>query len=175
MTPFRDEDISDRYIGWLNDPDVNRFLEVRFVHQTYDTVREHVSGFYNGQPSYMWGVYPKDKEDPIGTATLQNVDKSQGTGQTGLMIGEKEYWGQGAAAEAQNLVMRFAFETLSLRRLTAGADARHHAANFNLKRLGFTCEAKLREEHVLAPGVFYNWFRWGISAEIWRPRRELNP
>jgi len=46
LKPFNEEDISPQYIGWLNDPTVNRFLEVRFTHQTFENVLHYVQGFY---------------------------------------------------------------------------------------------------------------------------------
>lgn len=174
LRPFTEEDISDRYIGWLNDPEVNRFLEVRFVRQTYETALEFVRSFYGEVEKYMWGIYPNDAAGPIGTTTLHEIRRNHGTGEIGLMIGEAEYWGKGASNEAKELVLEFAFETLGLRRATGGCYASNHGMNFTFKRLGFTFEGKQRAAWYVSPGTYVDGFRWGILADEWRarPRRQ---
>lgn len=170
LVPFKEENIADRYIGWLNDPEVNRFLEVQFVHQTYDTVLAFVRSFYADAEKYMWGIYPNGVNEVIGTATLYDIARHHGVGHFGLMIGDKDYWGKGASTEAVKLIAQFAFETLRLRRLTAGTYAPNHGMNFTLKRLGFTLEGKLRQAFVLSPGIYVDEYRWGLLAEEWKER-----
>ncbi len=170
LIPFKEEHISERYIGWLNDPEVNRFLEVRFVHQTYETVVAYVRSFYGETEKYMWGIYPNGINDPIGTATLYDIDRNHRRGEIGLMIGEKSYWGKGASDEVMELIARFAFETLGLHRLTGGSYATNYGMNFTFKRLGFTLEGKMREACVLSSGTYVDAYRWGILAKEWKAR-----
>lgn len=168
LRPFTEQDISDRYIGWLNDPQVNRFLEVRFVHQTRDTVLEFVRSFYGEVEKYMWGIFPNDATEPVGTTTLYDIKHNHGTGEIGLMIGEMEYRGKGASNEAMELVLEFAFETLKLRRATGGSISLNHDMNFTFKRLGFTCEGKQRAAWYVSPETYVDGFRWSILADEWR-------
>ena len=172
LIPFKEEHISDRYISWLNDPEINRFLEVRFVRQTYQTVLAYVRSFYEDTDKYMWGIYPNGIIDPIGTATLYDINHHHGRGELGLMIGEKEYWGKGASTEATELITRFAFETLGLRRLTGGTYALNHGMNFTFKRLGFSLEGKLRQACLVSPGNYVDGYRWGLLAEEWKARTQ---
>lgn len=74
--------------------------------------------FYGSTEKYMWGIYPNDSSDPIGTATLYDINRQHGSGEIGLLIGERNYWGKGASIEAIELIAQFAFETGGLRRLT---------------------------------------------------------
>ena len=46
LRPFTLDNITDEYIGWLNDPIVNKFLDVRRVNQTMETVTEYINSFY---------------------------------------------------------------------------------------------------------------------------------
>ncbi len=172
LDPFREEHISDRYISWLNDPEVNRFLEVRFVHQTYETVLAYVRSFYRDTEKYIWGVYPIGSQELIGTATLQQIHRYHRSGEVGLMIGEKSYWGKGASVAVIGLIAQFAFETLGLRRLTGGSYAVNHGMNFTFKRLGFTCEGKLRKSYALESGKYVDAYRWGILSEEWKSQAQ---
>ena len=47
------EDISDEYLGWLNDPDVNQFLEIRFTPQTFETVQQYLLSFFGSNEQYF--------------------------------------------------------------------------------------------------------------------------
>lgn len=168
LRPFREEQVSDRYIGWLNDPEVTRFLEIRFVRQNNATASSYVRSFYSGVEKYMWGIYPNHHEEMIGTITLHHVNLIHGTAEVGLLIGEKCYWGKDASTEAMNLLAQFAFETIGLRRLTGGTYATNHGMNFTFKRLGFRHEGTLRRAYLVDNDKYVDGYRWGILSEEWK-------
>ena len=168
LEPLKEVQVSDQYICWLNDPEVNRYLEVRFVPQTLETVIKYVKSFYGEAEKYIWGVYPRGADQYIGTATLSLINRTHGSGGIGFMIGEKEYWGSGASEESLTLLVGFAFDRLGLRRLSAETCAPNHGMNFTFKKMGFTLEGKMREAHYVNPGDYVDGYRWGILASEWR-------
>ena len=172
LRQFTPEDISPQYISWLNDPQVNRFLEVRFVPQTHETALAYVSSYYGEMEKYMWGIFPKDAVEPVGTATLYDINRNHGTSELGILIGEMTYWGKGASNEAMELVLDFAFDSLGLRRVTGGSYALNHGMNFTFKNLGFALEGKQRQAGYLSSGSYADTYRWGILDQEWRARRE---
>lgn len=161
LIPFKEEHISERYIGWLNDPEVNRFLEVRFVHQTYDTVLAYVRSFYGDIEKYMWGIYPNDTTRPIGTATLSYINRHHQVGVIGLMIGEKEYWGKGFGTETIKLIVDYAFGGLGLHKVTAGAVADNRGSVKAFQKAGFEIEGEARSQFFL-DGHYCNTLSLGI-------------
>ena len=172
LRPFTEKHISPRYIGWLNDPNINRFLEVRFTHQTYETVLAYVQSYYGDTEKYMWGIFPKDSNEPMGTATLYDINRIHGTSEFGILIGEIDYWGKGASTEVIGMILSFAFETLGLRRVTGGCYALNHGMNFTFKRLGFTFEGKHRGAFYVGPGTYIDGYHWGILADEWQAKRK---
>jgi hypothetical protein len=42
LFPLRSEHVTQRYVDWLNDPEVNRFLESRFQHHTLESTQGFV-------------------------------------------------------------------------------------------------------------------------------------
>ncbi len=164
LIPFKEEHISERYIGWLNDAEVNRFLEVQFVHQTYETVLAYVSSFYGDTEKYMWGVYPNATDDLIGTATLAGINRNHGQGVIGLMIGEKEYWGKGYGTEIIKLVVDYAFKRLSLHKVTAGAVAINQASIKAFQKAGFEIEGR-GKSHFSLGGEYYDVLYLGVIRD----------
>ena len=155
LIPFREEHISAAYIDWLNNPEVNQFLEVRFVHQTYETVLAYVRSFYGDTEKYMWGIYPNDTNTMIGTATLSELNRRHGRGIIGLMIGEKECWGKGYGTETIKLVTDYAFKQLNLHKVTAGAVANNHGSVRAFQKAGFDTEGRAKS-HIFFDGKYYD-------------------
>jgi ribosomal-protein-alanine N-acetyltransferase len=170
LRPFTLADVCDRYLGWLSDPDVTKFLEVRHVRQTRESAEAFVASFSGPVEKYMWGIHAGDA-GMIGTTTLYDINRIHGLSELGLMIGEKAFWGHGVSAETVHLVAGFSFDTLGLRRLTGGSYARNHGMNFTYRRLGFTLEGRLRKACVVSPGEFVDCYRWGLLADEWRAAR----
>ena len=65
------------------------------------------------------------------------------------MIGRKDYWGQGYAFEAWDLLVDYAFERLGLRKISSGAAIANGASVGTLKKLGFKEEGTLREQYYM--------------------------
>jgi [ribosomal protein S5]-alanine N-acetyltransferase len=161
LIPFKEEHISEAYIGWLNNPEVNRFLEVRFVHQTYETVLAYVRSFYGDTEKYMWGIYPENNPCPIGTATLSNINRHHQSGAVGLMIGEKAYWDKGNGTTVIKLVVAYAFSRLNLHKVTAGAVADNLGSIGAFQKAGFKVEGRA-ESQDFSDGVFHDLVYMGL-------------
>ncbi len=170
LRPFGPDEVDDRYVSWLTDPDVVRFLEVRLARQTRETALAFVRSFYGEVEKYIWRVFPAGEADPIGTTTLYNINRHHGWTELGLMIGEKAFWGRGASEATLRLLASFAFDHLGLRRLTGGTYANHYGMNFTYRKLGFTLEGRLRKALAVSPGCYVDSFRWGLLADEWRQR-----
>lgn len=117
LTP---EDVSERYVGWLNDPEVNRYLETRFSPQTRQTCEKFVSDMQNDPASHLFGMFDKATLEHIGNIKLGFINAHHKSGQLSLLIGEKSRWGKGYATEAIRCITRWGFDALELERIEAG-------------------------------------------------------
>ena len=54
----------------------------------------------------------------IGSCSLFNFDLAGSIAETGIMIGEKPFWGRGYGTDAMNTLILYIFETSGLQRLT---------------------------------------------------------
>ena len=160
----------DRYVRWLNDPMVNRFLEARFEPQTRQSVVAYVLSYYGAAEKYIWGIYETGNHQILGTATLSSINRRHGSAEIGLLVGERDYWGKGASDEALEMVIGFAFDDLGLRRLTGGTYAPNQGMNFTFMRYGFRREGTLQEACLLEDGVYVDVYRWGLLSKDWRMR-----
>ena len=166
LIPMSVEHVTEEYIGWLNDPEVNKFLEVRRQKQTRNAAVRYVSEFYQQEEKYLWGIFPKSKP-MIGTINLHTVDRFNCACELGLMIGNKSYWGTSASKESMMLVVEFAFKHLGLNRVAGGTHSTNVGMNFTYKTLGFALEGKMREAVYDGNKMIDGW-RWGLLATEWK-------
>lgn len=144
LEPFPDELLTDRYVAWLNDPEVVRYSEQRHLTHTLESCRSFIDGFSEG-PNGLWAIREKAHGlRHIGNISTE-VDLGAGTGDIRILIGEKSVWGTGLGAEAWRRVMQHLFVDLALAKVTAGTMAE------NRGMLGIMAKSGMVETHRL-PG-----------------------
>ena len=73
LEPFQQEFITEKYLGWLSDLEVTKYLEVSNYKQTKDTVISYVKRFNNPE-NYIFAIIVNETNDHIGNITLQNIN-----------------------------------------------------------------------------------------------------
>lgn len=165
LTP---SDISLDYLSWLNDHEVTRYLEVgRFPSDKADA-EKFLERFRQSRSDLVLAIIDRQSNLHIGNVTLNNVNSVHRTGDTGLMIGRREFWGKGLAFEAWHLIIEYAFNRLGLRKIIAGVVDGNEASLRTLEKLGFRIEGRLRQE-VLVDGQHRDVFRLGLFQEEFSP------
>lgn len=135
IIPFAEEHLTDRYIAWLNDPEVTKYSEQRLKKHTLESCRAYWQSFQNS-PNYFWASISKDPSlGYIGTMTAY-VDEKNKAADVGIMIGEKAAWGQGHGLEAWQAVCNWLFISAGIEKITAGTDARNTAMRRVMAKAG---------------------------------------
>jgi len=138
-------DISDSYIDWLNDPAVNKYLEVRHIWQDNESVINYVKSFQNREDIMLLGIFIKETNQHIGNITFSTINKLNDSGVIGIAIGNKNFWGFGYALEALRGVIKYAFKELNLHRLEAGISINNKASRKLFEKAGFIVEGIKKE------------------------------
>lgn len=113
-------DVSQAYVDWLNDPEVNRYLETRFSRQTLESCRDFVEHCNGSASEHLLGIFFKETGSHIGNAKLGLINAIHARGQLSLLIGEKSLWGKGLAREVIRAVSQYGFEQVNLEKIEAG-------------------------------------------------------
>lgn len=157
-------DVTTRYVSWLNDPDVNQYLEVRWRRHTIETVREDVQYLLDSSRDMLFGIFTKPQIIHIGNVKLSEVNLRYGTAEIGFLIGESNFWGKGYASEAVRSVCDWAFEEAGIQKVTAGAYAQNIGSRKTLEKVGFVEEGVLRSQVVLDSGERSDVIRFGLLS-----------
>ena len=140
-------DANDTYLGWLNDPEVNRYLESRHKKQALKGLRAYIKETISEPANLFLAIVLKSNNRHIGNIKLGPIDNNHRLGDIGLIIGEKDCWGKGYATEAISLLVNYAFKQLGLHKLTAGCYANNEGSAKAFIKAGFTDEGRLKSQY----------------------------
>jgi len=130
-------DISQTYVDWLNDSEVNHFLDIKHTRQTLATVSAYIQSYEQAKDRLLLGVFDIASNEHIGNITFSWIDWLHDTGVIGIAIGNKAYWGKGYGSEALSLSVEFAFNKLKLHRLEAGISSLKVPSQRLFEKVGF--------------------------------------
>lgn len=129
------------YLHWLRDPEVNRYLEVRFSPPpTLTSLAQYIEAVRNSPGELLLGLFLPGSLQHIGNIKLGPVNKVHRTAEIGLLIGERSEWGKGHAATGISMISAYAFECLDLCKLTAGCYAPNVGSIRSFLKAGFVQE-----------------------------------
>lgn len=158
------DDVSSVYVDWLNDVETVRYTEARHRRHSLESVREFVTACQARTDVYLWGIFEQADGSHVGNIKLGPIDVIHRHASVGLIIGERDRWGRGYATEAIGIVVRLAFDTLSLHKLTAGVIAGNESSLTAFRKNGFAIEG-VRRKHNLVDGVWRDETLLGLLSE----------
>jgi ribosomal-protein-alanine N-acetyltransferase len=141
LEPFAPNMVSERYVSWLNDPDVVRYSEQRHRRHTHETCLAFVQGI-DHERAHMWAI---SNGRHIGNITAHR-DVPNRTADVGILLGERDEWGKGYGYEAWTAVCNWLLAS-GARMVTAGTMEANRAMVRIFQRSGMTIEA-------IRPGYF---------------------
>jgi [ribosomal protein S5]-alanine N-acetyltransferase len=121
LRELMDIDVTQSYVDWLNNKEINQYLESRIVTHSLGTVKHYVKDLFESSDNMLFGVFDNSTDKHIGNIKLGNIDVFHRKADVGLIIGEKNYWGQGVATEMIKMISKIAKIKFSLNKLYAGA------------------------------------------------------
>jgi len=162
------ENVGERYLAWMEDAEVTRFLQARFRTWDLESLRAFAAGF-DYRDNFLFGIHETASDAHVGTLTLR-CNPHHRFGVIGFMVGDKAHWGRSAAKTAITAVLDFAFFERHLRKVTATTTEDHGASNHIFSSLGFRLDA-------IVPDLYWSGGRYrgemnhSIDPSDWAVRR----
>jgi RimJ/RimL family protein N-acetyltransferase len=157
LRPFRPEDISERYLDWLADPDVNRYS--RRLGQPRPTRAEARSWLDAREPEEFVYAITTEELGHVGNVKAGPIERANSRADISILIGERRAWNSGVGAETVYLVTRHLFLDHGLDRVDAGSG--------NPAFLRLVAKLGWRVEKVLPARVQIDgdWVDWTLVAQ----------
>lgn len=177
LRPFTAADITDTYIGWLNDPEVVRYSNQRFVRHTRESCERYFASFAGASDGANLFVSlrvaepgaverPERPDQAVGTLTAYR-SLAHGTADVGILLGERAVWGQGIGLEAWQLLTDWLLTTPGLRKVTAGTLACNRSMLAVAERSGMRREGVRRAQELVdgTPTDIVHYARFAPASE----------
>lgn len=144
---FTENDINGRYLGWLNDPEVVKFSNQRFITHTFGSAKAYLKTFSNSGNIFLL-ISSLEHKIPIGTLTIYYCMQHQ-TADIGILVGEKSLWGNGYGQDAWDTIIRLLSRLPGIRKITAGAISTNIGMVNLMIRSGMSFEATKKEQELV--------------------------
>ncbi|MQF70519.1 GNAT family N-acetyltransferase [SAR202 cluster bacterium AD-812-D07_MRT_10900m] len=163
LSPLVPDDVTEQYVSWLNDPQVNRFLEARHAApHTVQSTRKFVESCIQAGRIH-WGIFVDNEH--VGTVTA-TVDWHNKRAEVSNVVGVARFRGSQVAKLSLGGALDYMFGELNLNRVDAGVYANHIGGISLLASLGFRQEAVITQRFVFGSG-YVDGLLFGMLNDSW--------
>ena len=159
LKPLSREFLSEKYVSWMNDEEVIRYLESG-GNYTKAKLEDYLAEVEK-HPKYFWAIIMKESGEHVGNIKIDPIHPIHQFGEYGIMIGDRNVWGKGIAKEASTEILNYSFKTLQLRKINLGVLSSNTLAISLYEKLGFEQEGRFKN-HVKNGNEFIDTFRMTI-------------
>ena len=137
-------DINDaeKYTEWLNDLEITRHLSI--YHSIINTETEKTF-LAELSKEHNYGIIDQSTNCLIGNCGFVDIDHVHQTAETGIFIGDKNYWSKGYGTEALWLLLDYGFKALNLHNVMIRVYSFNERAKKSYEKIGFKYMGKRRE------------------------------
>lgn len=171
LRPLEPEDLNERYLSWLNNPEVNRYLESGTFPYTKDKLEKFYEQVSNSPDQVILAIADRKTDHHIGNVKFGPINWVHRKATLGILIGDKKFWGKGISAEATRLMVEYGFFRLNLRRIELGVYAEHGAAIRSYEQVGFKVEGRFRKS-AFHEGQYKDCLWMGLLREEYKGHKQ---
>jgi len=168
LEPLSFKHLSQKYVNWLNDPEVNIYLE-----SGGDYTQKKLEEFLKNVVSkdiLFWAILLKTSNKHIGNIKIDPVNLKHGLCEYGIMLGDKSEWGKGFAKEASLAVIDYCFNILNIRKMTLGVVENNVKGVELYKKIGFIIEGVFKD-HCFYNNQYCNTLRMALFNKHYTAKR----
>ena len=146
LRKLNEDDATQRYCDWLNDPEVNKYIETKRT--SISELKQYIEKKNENPNCLFLGIFLKNNNRHIGNIKLEPIDFKKRNATLGILIGDKDYWGMGIGTEATKLLVDYAFKNLNLKEINLGVISENKAAIRAYKKVGFQVD-KIKDDGII--------------------------
>jgi len=167
------EEVSKSFSKWDRDSEYKRLLDsdpprLHSVKATKDWLEKELE---KNTEMYWFAIRTLEDDRLLGDVTLSVVDWGSRNAFMGIGIGARGFWGKGYGTDAMELILRYAFTELNLRRVSLNVFEFNERAIRSYEKVGFLLEG--RERQVMQrEGRRWDIIDMGILREEWMVKNE---
>lgn len=131
------EDVTERYLGWLLDPETRKYITAAALTESLADVRRYVEARTGRDDVIFLGIFEKSTGLHIGNIKYEPVNSEQGYAVMGIMIGDPDYRSIGAGTEVLKASSDWLKLHRNIRQILLGVSDQNPAAIRSYEKVGF--------------------------------------
>ena len=165
---MRAEDVTERFMSWLNDAEVMNMVYM----PTVPTREQFVRGLraYNNVSRFYLGIFETASAKHVGYFKVL-CDIMNRRAHTTTVIGDRDYWGSNVVLETRAALLDFLFEAAGMHKVVSSVYTRNLPAIFNNKAQGFRCEGILKDQEPAPEGGWRDVYVFALLRREWQARK----
>lgn len=157
------------FVNWDHDTEMHRLADTDPVQLWSEKkLKEFIEkdGEKKNEQAFRFSIRTLAEDKLIGVTSLWVHSWTHSDAWSGIMVGDREYWGKGFGTDAMRLIVQYGFVELNLRRISLDLHAYNERALKSYQKVGFKLEGRMRGNG-LRDGVRYDSLWMGILREDW--------
>ena len=164
LRPFEEGHITERYVGWLNDPEVCRYNGHHYFPYTKSGAYRYLESTSSDKSIIVLAVHLKETKEHIGNVSIGDIDLLNRSAALNILLGDKNQWGQGYAYEAFAALLEHSFSELNLNRVSCGTLDTNIGMQKVAQKLGMQKEGTKRSA-IYKNGSYHSTIEYSIIKE----------
>lgn len=164
LRPLEPRDAEGPYPDWLNDADVCRYNSHHSYPYDREQARRYIDSVRGSRSEIVLAIEDIAQKKHVGNVALQALHPIYRSAEFSILIGAREFWGQGIGEEAGRLLLTHAFRALGLHRVGCGTSSDNAGMRKLATALGMTEEGR-RRAAMWSDGQWVDVIEYGILAE----------
>ena len=166
IKPITIDLITPKYLSWLNDSEINQYLEIRNTISTNESVIDYINQIRNKTGCEFFAILINDTEH-VGNFTLTCFNHNIGYAQYGLMIGDKRAQNLGIGGLASIMIAEYLFTFDEIRKIEPYIISANERSWKTAETVGYLREGVLRQHDKLMNGDFTDTYLYGMFKTEW--------
>lgn len=150
--------------SWVNDNEVTRFMFTGTKPTTLEQLQAQLQADLDSGKNVIFMAEDKASSKAIAIVGLYEIHPTARKAEFRILIGEKEFWGQGLGTELTEMLTYYGFNRLNLHRVYLGYTSGNPAAGRAYEKAGYQNEGTLKED-IYRNGEYYDSIRMGMLRD----------
>lgn len=158
----------EAFYKWSLDREVTLYSLSSYAYpQSKSDIEKWLNTINSSSKTVSFGICSKSNDQLIGYAGVSGISTLNRSGEYFILIGEKEYWGQGVGTEVTRVVTDYAIQTLGLHRVQLTASSRNVGAIKVYEKAGYVHEGIMRQSG-FRNGEFVDKVLMSVLSSEWK-------
>ena len=125
------------YLSWMKDVSSNQYILSARLDYSMEELRDYINKVNLLSSAVLLGIFEKKSNRHIGNIKYSNINSPMGSAEMGIMIGQKEFRGQGVGAEVLRACNLWIKTEHLIEKVELGVDSNNTPALSLYRKLGF--------------------------------------